>query len=62
MEESAKIGSYMRSLLGKYEQLRGNSPSEIGLAFWDLVVISAGDESQEEWYKAQLELKSVIYM
>ena len=57
MEESAKIGSYMRSLLGKYEQLRGNSPSEIGLAFWDLVVISAGDESQEEWYKAQLELK-----
>jgi len=57
MEESAKIGSYMRSLLEKYEKLRGCNPKEVGVPFWDLVVISAGDESQETWYKAQLELK-----
>jgi len=57
MEESAKIGSYMRSLLDRYEKLRGCSPKEVGVPFWDLVVISAGDESQETWYKAQLELK-----
>ena len=25
--------------------------------FWDAVVISAGDESQQAWYEAQLELK-----
>lgn len=57
MEESAKIGSYMKSLLEKYEKIRGSSPKEVGVPFWDLVVISAGDESQETWYKAQLELK-----
>jgi len=57
MEESAKIGSYMRGLLEKYEKIRGCSPKEVGVPFWDLVVISAGDESQETWYKAQLELK-----
>jgi len=57
MEASTKIGSYMKSLLEKYEKIRGNSPKECGVPFWDLVVISAGDESQETWYKAQLQLK-----
>jgi len=57
MEESARIGSYMKSLLEKYEKIRGSSPEDLGVPFWDLVVISAGDESQETWYKAQLELK-----
>ena len=47
----------MRSLLDRYEKLRGCSPKEVRIPFWDLVVISAGDESQETWYKAQLELK-----
>ena len=28
-----------------------------GLPFWDLVVVSAGDASQEAWYEAQLQLK-----
>ena len=28
-----------------------------GLPFWDLVVVSAGDVSQEAWYEAQLQLK-----
>jgi len=57
MEESAKIGSYMKCLLEKYERIRGSSPEKVGVPFWDLVVISAGDESQETWYKAQLQLK-----
>ena len=74
MEDSAKIGSYMRTLLDTYESLRGKSPEEVsnkkrkqnfiilpiikaGLPFWDLVVVSAGDASQEAWYKAQLQLK-----
>ena len=57
MEESAKIGSYMKCLLEKYERIRGSSPDKVGVPFWDLVVISAGDESQETWYKAQLQLK-----
>jgi len=57
MEESGKIGEYMRSLLDSYERLRGRSPQEAGVPFWDLVVISAGDAAQEEWYTAQLHLK-----
>ena len=73
MEDSAKIGSYMRTLLDTYESLRGKSPEEVsskkrkqnfiillikaGLPFWDLVVVSAGDASQEAWYEAQLQLK-----
>ena len=71
MEDSAKIGSYMRTLLDTYESLRGRTPEEVrkenktfiillikaGLPFWDLVVVSAGDASQEAWYEAQLQLK-----
>ena len=61
----------MRTLLDTYESLRGRSPEEVkkrkqnfiillikaGLPFWDLVVVSAGDASQEAWYEAQLQLK-----
>ena len=37
-----------------------NSPNillQAGVSFWDLVVVSAGDASQEAWYEAQLQLK-----
>ena len=47
----------MRGLLARYERLRGVEPSQEGEEFWDLVVISAGDPSQQSWYEAQLELK-----
>ena len=57
LESSAKIGSFMRGLLARYERLRGAEPGEEGEKFWDLVVISAGDTSQQAWYEAQLELK-----
>merc|ERR1719400_1581201 len=57
LESSAKIGSFMRGLLARYERLRGAKPGEEGEKFWDLVVISAGDTSQQAWYEAQLELK-----
>ena len=30
---------------------------QAGIPFWDLVVVSAGDASQEAWYEAQLQLK-----
>ena len=39
-----------------YERLRGQRPGG-DCQFWDLVVISAGDTSQQAWYEAQLELK-----
>lgn len=58
MEESARIGSYMRSLLEKYEAMRGKVHKQGSGEFWDLVVISAGDAAQESWYRAQLELKA----
>jgi len=57
MEDSARIGSYMRALLDSYESLRGQTPEEAGVSFWNLVVVSAGDASQEAWYEAQLKLK-----
>jgi len=60
MEESAQIGSYMRTLLQSYERMRGRNPHEAGIPFWDLVVISAGDHSQEEWYREQLNLKQTV--
>jgi len=57
LEESLKIGSYMKNLMSSYEQLRGRSPESVGVQFWDVVVISAGDVSQQSWYEAQLSLK-----
>ena len=30
---------------------------QAGVSFWNLVVVSAGDASQEAWYEAQLQLK-----
>ena len=56
LEDSAKIGSFMRGLMQSYERLRGQRPGR-DCQFWDLVVISAGDTSQQAWYEAQLELK-----
>ena len=55
LEESAKIGSYMKDLMVKYEELRGARPGPG--QFWDAVVISAGDAAQQTWYEAQLEMK-----
>jgi fucose-1-phosphate guanylyltransferase len=57
MEESARIGRYMRGLLERYEAVRGRSPAEVGEPFWDLVAISAGDAAQEASYRAQLHMK-----
>ena len=36
---------------------RGCRPAEAGLPFWSLVVISAGDAAQADWYEAQLKVK-----
>merc|ERR1719232_55463 len=47
----------MRGLMTDYDRLRGRDPRELGASFWDLVVISAGDEEQRAWYEAQLDLK-----
>ena len=57
LEESTKIGVYMRQLMMRYEELRGQVPGDVGAEFWDMVVISAGDQEQRAWYEAQLELK-----
>ena len=55
--DSAKIGGFMKGLMTDYDRLRGRDPREVGASFWDLVVISAGDEEQRAWYEAQLDLK-----
>ena len=55
--DSAKIGSFMKDLMTEYDRLRGRDPREVGASFWDVVVISAGDEEQRAWYEAQLDLK-----
>jgi len=47
----------MKKLLAHYDNIRGKIPKDLGVKFWDLVVISAGDKDQENWYKSQLELK-----
>ena len=57
MEESKKIGSFMKQLMKAYEQLRGKAVTGESVQFWDIVVISAGDESQKQWYEDQLKLK-----
>ena len=57
LEDSARIGSFMRGLMQKYERLRGKKPETEKVQFWDVVVISAGDASQQAWYEAQLEMK-----
>lgn len=57
MEESESIGRYMRKLLELYETVRGRKPQERGVEFWDCVVVSAADTSQEEWYNKQIQLK-----
>ena len=57
MLDSAKIGSFMKDLMTEYDRLRGRDPREVGASFWDVVVISAGDEEQRAWYEAQLDLK-----
>ena len=57
MQASLEIGNFMRGLMTSYESVRGKSPGSVGIEFWDLVVISAGDVSQQTWYEAQLQLK-----
>merc|ERR1712012_726307 len=47
----------MRQLMMRYEELRGQVPGDVGAEFWDMVVISAGDQEQRARYEAQLELK-----
>ena len=55
--DSVRIGSYMKDLMTAYDGLRGQCPRAAGAGFWDVVVISAGDEEQRAWYEAQLSLK-----
>ena len=57
MLDSVKIGRFMKDLMTEYDKLRGRCPREVGASFWDVVVISAGDEEQRAWYEAQLSLK-----
>ena len=57
MLDSIKIGRFMKDLMSEYDKLRGRYPQEVGASFWDVVVISAGDEEQRAWYEAQLSLK-----
>ena len=57
MLDSVRIGSYMKDLMTAYDGLRGQCPRAAGAGFWDVVVISAGDEEQRAWYEAQLSLK-----
>lgn len=54
---SQKLSSraeFTRNLLVEYEAIRGKKPDSGGSAFWDMVVISAGAESQKAWYEEQL--------
>ena len=57
MLDSIKIGRFMKDLMSEYDKFRGRCPREVGASFWDVVVISAGDEEQRAWYEAQLSLK-----
>ena len=53
---SQKLSSraeFTRNLLVEYEAIRGKKPDSGGSAFWDMVVISAGAESQKAWYEEQ---------
>ena len=46
---------FTRNLFVEYEAIRGKKPDADGGggAFWDMVVISAGAESQKSWYEEQ---------
>ena len=47
---------FMRDLFDRYERdLRGKKPA--ASSFWDLVVLSAGDDDQKGWYETQLDSK-----
>ena len=49
--------SCMKDLFLNYNKVQGRFPAEVGVAFWDIVVISACDLAQEAWYLAQLQMK-----
>ena len=49
----------MRQLLSEYQDLvlLKTSSAPQNLKFWDLVVLSAGNDSQKQWYEMQLSKK-----
>ena len=50
---------FTKSLFVEYEALRGKTPNDDGDdVFWDMVVISAGAESQKSWYEEQARTNS----
>ena len=49
--------SFMAGLLRSYDAMRGRDPKELGVPFWDLVVLSAGSSDQAEWFRRSIELK-----
>lgn len=48
------VPDFMRRCIESYEALRGKVPSEVDIAFWDAVVISAADEDQATAFREQI--------
>lgn len=48
------VPCFMKTCIDSYEALRGKVPKEVGVAFWDAVVISAADEDQACAFRVQI--------
>lgn len=48
------VPAFMKRCIDSYEALRGKVPSEVNIAFWDVVVISAADEDQATAFREQI--------
>ncbi|KAH7955106.1 hypothetical protein HPB49_024568 [Dermacentor silvarum] len=48
------VPAFMKRCIDSYEALRGKVPSEVGITFWDAVVISAADEDQASAFHEQI--------
>ncbi|XP_075545390.1 fucose-1-phosphate guanylyltransferase-like [Dermacentor variabilis] len=48
------VPAFMKRCIDSYEALRGKVPSEVGITFWDAVVMSAADEEQAAAFREQI--------
>ncbi|XP_033743408.1 fucose-1-phosphate guanylyltransferase-like [Pecten maximus] len=57
MEGKNGIEEHMSTIMKQYESMRGRKRADHGKEFWDVIVITAGDEDQKEAFVAQIESK-----
>ncbi|XP_077559455.1 fucose-1-phosphate guanylyltransferase-like isoform X2 [Haemaphysalis longicornis] len=49
------VPCFMKASIDTYEALRGKVPKEVGVTFWDAVVVSAADEDQACAFRLQID-------